>query len=244
MIIECPNCQTKYNLPDEKLKPGKKLRCAKCTNSWLFMNDEAQKPEDVKQSVIEEEKKQKLHSEGPEEAEIGKKEESTIDDFSRVSKIIPLKKPDDVTEQKLPWILKFLPVPMVTFTIILTFFAYADKIGFENIFEKIGLMTSHKVIINKVEIIEIAKSDKGYDVEVRGDIKNIVKEVQLLPLLKLSVLDESGKALASSEYKLSEESNELNPEEIFTFKTKIYSLSDKIKYIRIVIGDKYQVKFR
>ena len=31
MIVACPNCQSKFNLPDDKIGPdGAKLRCGKC----------------------------------------------------------------------------------------------------------------------------------------------------------------------------------------------------------------------
>ncbi|MFW5734223.1 MAG: zinc-ribbon domain-containing protein, partial [Oceanidesulfovibrio sp.] len=32
MIVQCPSCSTKYNLPDDKVKEGAKLRCSVCKN--------------------------------------------------------------------------------------------------------------------------------------------------------------------------------------------------------------------
>lgn len=33
MIVQCPNCGTKYNLPEERIKPeGAKVRCTRCTH--------------------------------------------------------------------------------------------------------------------------------------------------------------------------------------------------------------------
>jgi len=41
MIITCPNCSTRYSLPQDKIKPGgQKVRCAKCGTVWY------QAPED------------------------------------------------------------------------------------------------------------------------------------------------------------------------------------------------------
>lgn len=35
MIITCPNCTTRYSLPQDKIKPGgQKVRCAKCGTVW------------------------------------------------------------------------------------------------------------------------------------------------------------------------------------------------------------------
>ena len=36
MIVACPNCQSKYNLPEEKIAPtGSKVRCARCKHVLL-----------------------------------------------------------------------------------------------------------------------------------------------------------------------------------------------------------------
>ena len=33
MIVTCPECATKYNLPDDKISPsGSRVRCTKCTH--------------------------------------------------------------------------------------------------------------------------------------------------------------------------------------------------------------------
>jgi predicted Zn finger-like uncharacterized protein len=32
MIVQCPNCSTKFKFPDDKIKPGVKVRCSKCKN--------------------------------------------------------------------------------------------------------------------------------------------------------------------------------------------------------------------
>lgn len=31
MIIECPNCQAKYNVPDNKLQGRKRMKCSRCS---------------------------------------------------------------------------------------------------------------------------------------------------------------------------------------------------------------------
>jgi predicted Zn finger-like uncharacterized protein len=38
MIVACPNCESKYNLPDSKISPsGTKMRCAKCQHVFTAM---------------------------------------------------------------------------------------------------------------------------------------------------------------------------------------------------------------
>ncbi|MBQ9453175.1 MAG: zinc-ribbon domain-containing protein [Desulfovibrio sp.] len=37
MEIQCPNCSSRFNLPDKLAKPGVKLRCSVCKNVFAFM---------------------------------------------------------------------------------------------------------------------------------------------------------------------------------------------------------------
>lgn len=39
MIVICPNCKTKFNLPDEVAKPGAKLRCSICKFTFSLNGD-------------------------------------------------------------------------------------------------------------------------------------------------------------------------------------------------------------
>ncbi|MGE0666013.1 MAG: zinc-ribbon domain-containing protein [Sphingomonadales bacterium] len=52
MIITCPNCQTRYSLPQEKIKPGgQKVRCAKCGTVWHQEQEEEPIPLAAEQAV-------------------------------------------------------------------------------------------------------------------------------------------------------------------------------------------------
>jgi predicted Zn finger-like uncharacterized protein len=35
MRIACPSCAAEYEVPDSRLKPGKLVRCARCSEKWL-----------------------------------------------------------------------------------------------------------------------------------------------------------------------------------------------------------------
>jgi len=41
MIIQCPSCSTKFKFPDEKVKPGVKVRCSKCKNVFELQAEAA-----------------------------------------------------------------------------------------------------------------------------------------------------------------------------------------------------------
>lgn len=40
MIIDCPNCKARYNVPDEKLQGRKKMKCSKCHNIFSIKREE------------------------------------------------------------------------------------------------------------------------------------------------------------------------------------------------------------
>lgn len=40
MIVTCPNCSTRFNLPDEQSKPGAKLRCSVCKNVFALPEED------------------------------------------------------------------------------------------------------------------------------------------------------------------------------------------------------------
>lgn len=53
MIITCPNCSTRYTLPQDKIKPGgQRVRCAKCGNVWHQQPDDVAAPEPAAEPVF------------------------------------------------------------------------------------------------------------------------------------------------------------------------------------------------
>ena len=46
MIVECPNCSSKYSVPDDKIKGSVKLKCSKCQNVFSIKK----KPKDESES--------------------------------------------------------------------------------------------------------------------------------------------------------------------------------------------------
>lgn len=47
MIIRCPNCNTGYNLPVEKLGKGRTVKCTQCAHSWFQEKVVIPTPEEV-----------------------------------------------------------------------------------------------------------------------------------------------------------------------------------------------------
>ena len=41
MRIECPGCGARYEVPDDRLAPGRSVRCARCGRDWIALGTEA-----------------------------------------------------------------------------------------------------------------------------------------------------------------------------------------------------------
>jgi len=55
MIIGCPNCETKYNLPDDKIPPeGRKVKCSQCGHVFKSAPPPPEVPEDAVEDLLEE----------------------------------------------------------------------------------------------------------------------------------------------------------------------------------------------
>ncbi len=53
MIIQCPNCDTKYNFPDEQYKEGRKVKCTICEHVFPMSAEAAPEPEpDLKEDAL------------------------------------------------------------------------------------------------------------------------------------------------------------------------------------------------
>lgn len=53
MTVICPNCKTTYNLPDDKARPGAKLRCTVCRQVFVLSDPDAPPAEPEVPSVPE-----------------------------------------------------------------------------------------------------------------------------------------------------------------------------------------------
>ncbi len=52
MHVTCPNCSTKYNLPDSMFKPGAKARCTVCKHLFPLADEPAPKPAPVPETDV------------------------------------------------------------------------------------------------------------------------------------------------------------------------------------------------
>src|SRR4051812_6140816 len=46
MLVSCPKCESRYKLPDEKIRPqGTKVRCPRCQHTFHVHKEEAKAPD-------------------------------------------------------------------------------------------------------------------------------------------------------------------------------------------------------
>lgn len=51
MIIECPNCKSKYDVPDDKIQGRKKLKCSTCNNIFSIQSDKSDEDSESKKDT-------------------------------------------------------------------------------------------------------------------------------------------------------------------------------------------------
>ncbi|MDD3312299.1 DUF3426 domain-containing protein [Pseudodesulfovibrio sp.] len=89
MIVTCPNCQTRYNLPDAKVPPGgAKVKCSKCAH--VFKAEPPATPEEEVETLLEEE------TPSTPDTSAGDAFDETFDEVSSGGSAAPAGKPDDV----------------------------------------------------------------------------------------------------------------------------------------------------
>jgi predicted Zn finger-like uncharacterized protein len=80
MILDCPNCETRYEIPVELPPEGRKVRCAACKHVWTAVSADPSKPQDTLPDFEDEEIIFREDTEAPESPEKTKGEAN--DDFS------------------------------------------------------------------------------------------------------------------------------------------------------------------
>ncbi len=82
MLVECPNCHTKFNLPEENAKPGAKLKCSQCGHVFeleLEKDEEEQAEEEEEQLVRDVQESEEDYSAGETPEEESGEEELNLD---------------------------------------------------------------------------------------------------------------------------------------------------------------------
>jgi predicted Zn finger-like uncharacterized protein len=51
MLIPCPSCGATYDVPDYRLRPGRRVRCAQCATDWVPL--EAAEPDNQEPPEVE-----------------------------------------------------------------------------------------------------------------------------------------------------------------------------------------------
>ncbi|MCI0470341.1 MAG: zinc-ribbon domain-containing protein [Candidatus Aminicenantes bacterium] len=51
MIIACPNCKAKYNVPDDKIQGRKKLKCSTCNNIFAIQSEKSDEDSESKKDT-------------------------------------------------------------------------------------------------------------------------------------------------------------------------------------------------
>ncbi len=195
MLVQCPECKVKYNLPEEKVKPGVKLKCTKCSHIFPLELEE-----------------DKLDLDSPEDIAIPEVEEQAGVSVKSDKKI----KVDLEEEEKAPKRKKSKKKLIIWLIVLLLLLGLgsAGYIFFPQIKAKffpekkgeVGL--SQKQIEEKVKNISL-ENVKQYFVNnskigelfvIEGEAVNKFEETKELIKIKARIFDDSGKVVAEKEF--------------------------------------------
>lgn len=205
MIVECPNCHTKFNLPEEKARPEAKLKCSKCGNIFgLDTEEEGQTGppvEDKKQLVQEFDEAQNGDASGRGRKKGGEKGDFNLDVGTK----------ERGSSKKLVWamfiVLLLIAGAFAAYFFVPQFSGYVNKMMSNDKLEN-SVARNQESRETQIEDIHLenvrqyfVRNDKiGQVFVIEGKAVNRFEVPKELIKLKAVLYDEQGKAVSSKEF--------------------------------------------
>lgn len=219
MIVTCENCQTKFNVPDDKIGAGgRKVRCSSCKHIWVaqpagIAADEG--PAEVKQEFKPKAEPRVVSHNVSDEKE-GRKFLSKS--FLKVAASL---------------LIIFNFVAFVVFNkSIIGQTAFYDMVGQYD--TKAIEITSHDLTINK--------ATKGTDLQIAWVAKNTSTKNMKMPVVRFRIYDEGMERIGEKLNK--RESQKIAPGEELKFKDVLIHTNKKARYFTVEIGNSTELATR
>jgi predicted Zn finger-like uncharacterized protein len=219
MIINCPNCNTKYNINSDLIdKNGRKVKCIKCQNIWL-----------VTATITE---ASNHSSQGEEEANIS-------ESFNYIEKI-PEVKGEPV--KNISWLLSCVLI-IISLVLLLIFFKeritnyyppaqkFYDKLHYHNI---------KGLSLKNVQVNKLTAKGENF-VIIHAAIKNDSTKDQIIPNL-LVLLEDNNK---KEQYKKLIKTNRIiKPNELYNFEEIIFLMDENSSQLTLDLVNDIQLFLR
>lgn len=193
MIVQCPECKVKYNLPDEKVKKGVRLKCTKCEHIFPL--------------ILEEDKLDLDNAEDIQIPEVESKEGVGVKSDKKIKVDIEEKKSVKKSgSKKIFWILIIV--------LILAGLGVLGYLFYPQIKAKFFAKQSKNTVVNQKQLEEKVKNIsleniKQYFVNnskigelfvIEGEAVNRFEETKELIKLKAKIFDAEGNVVAEKEF--------------------------------------------
>lgn len=208
MILSCPECQTRFAVPDDKLRPdGRKVKCGKCAHVWFQAPPPPPEPEA--------EDEDDLYAQDPIAVTPLEPEEQS---FYRPRNLPALREAEQKRTAGVAWIV----VAVLAVAIVATAWFGREPIvhawpAAEHAYQAVGL----RVFPDPGEGLEIDFEPRRGEgsLMLRGEVENISDEDRVVPTLHLVVTDGGHKTLYTRPFEV--DNARLGPGEAVPFSAEI-----------------------
>lgn len=216
MIIVCPNCSTSFIIPDQALgDEGRKVKCSKCQHVWHATKSNA---------------KEKHYAEAPAVA----------------VKAIPVNSAlPAVAQEKFPVMALLSTIFLFILIMFTIFFFHSETLrntefGF-NLLEKLRLHSTEGFVLKEIHVKSEIKAQKpsitlGYKIVNNSDF------IQPMPLIRIRLLNETGKVLHS--YIRTDSNYEFQPFSQLSPRTEFLDVSSDTRKVEIALGNRLELYHR
>ncbi len=221
MMLECPNCATRFNVPPQALGDvGRTVRCSQCSFEWFA------EPRDLIDPAATDESAENTAEEGAmDEAEL---EEFGEDILSVLDAIDTTEDADDNTESapasdttpklKGPPLLPAVAALAASLVILIAggiayFHEPLRTMGLSPVYTALGMEESAEVKLADLKLSK-AVGAKRTTYAIRGMVINTTEQEQPIPMVRIRLVGQEGDVLRGWEY---QQDGVMKPKEVLPF---------------------------
>ena len=211
MILTCPECSTSYMAKDDAIGPnGRTVRCAKCSATWFVPapTESVSTPDDLQLADMTRESTPPSQENYP----VEHKEDFSVASEQNTASISSEKSADAIIRDKAEadkrrqrrrtiWLIWLIPLLLITAFIAILFFGrtvIAERFpATVPLYNAVGVEVSQSGLQIDKPTVRIAVVNGQTTVVINGSVKNISNQAQSLPMLRLSLNNPAGEAVAS-----------------------------------------------